>query len=182
MQINVVFRHMDHSDALKEYAIEKLSKIKKYLDGPLDVNVVLSVEKIRHIAEVKFNFNGFMVKGREEAEDMYAAIDLTSNKIIRQIKRYKERLRHRKGAPSLDERIQTSIPVEVLSVDHERDEVAPEVVKKTNFLVKPMSLEEAIMQLELMNNHFYVFRDESTDRINVVYRRDDGHYGLIDPQ
>ncbi len=182
MQINVVFRHMDHSDALKEYAVEKLSKIKKYLDGPLDVNVVLSVEKIRHIAEVKFNFNGFMVKGKEEADDMYTAIDLVANKIIRQIKRYKERLRHKKGSPGIDKRLQTSMPVDIVSVDPERDETASEVIRKTNFLVKPMSLDEAVMQLELMNNQFYVFRDESTDRINVVYRRDDGHYGLIDPQ
>jgi len=182
MQINVVFRHMDHSDALKEYAVEKLSKIKKYLDGPLDVNVVLSVEKIRHIAEVKFNFNGFMVKGKEEADDMYAAIDLVANKISRQIKRYKERLRRKKGAHGIDKRRQTSMPVDVVSVDPERDDVTPEVIRKTNFLVKPMSLDEAVMQLDLMNNQFYVFRDESTDRINVVYRRDDGHYGLIDPQ
>ena len=182
MQINVVFRHMDQSDALKDYALEKLSKIKKYLDGPLDVNVVLSVEKIRHIAEVKFNFNGFMVKGREEAADMYSAIDLVAGKIVRQIKRYKERLRSKKGAPGIDERLQTSIPVDVLSLDPEREEAATEVVRKTNFMVKPMSLEEAIMQLDLMHNQFYVFRDESTDRINVVSRRDDGHYGLIDPQ
>ena len=182
MQINVVFRHMDHSDALKDYALEKLFKIKKYLDGPLDVNVVLSVEKIRYIAEVKFNFNGFMVKGREEADDMYAAIDLVAGKIVRQIKRYKERLRNRKGGAGIDKRIQSRMSVDVLAHDPDRVEAATEVVKKSNFLVKPMSLEEAIMQLDLMHNQFYVFRDESTDRINVVYRRDDGHYGLIDPQ
>ncbi|MBN2707355.1 MAG: ribosome-associated translation inhibitor RaiA [Deltaproteobacteria bacterium] len=181
MQINVVFRHMDPSDAVREYAEEKLAKIKKYLDGPLDVNVVLSVEKIRQIAEVAFNINGYVVKGKEEADDMYAAVDLVAAKIGRQVQRYKSRLRQKKGAPGIDERLTTSVPVDVLSVDHDVEESTPQIIKKTNFLVKPMSADEAIMQLNLMHNSFHVFRDESTDRINVVYRRDDGNYGLIEP-
>ena len=183
MQINVVFRHMDQSDAVKDYAVEKLSKIKKYLDGPLDVNVVLSVEKIRQIAEVKFNIGGFMVKGKEEAGDMYAAIDLVATKISRQVKRYKSRLRQRKGSSSgVDESLLTNIAVDILSVDHDQEEATPVIIKKSNLLVKPMSPDEAIMQLNLMDNNFHVFRDESTDRINVVYCRDDGNYGLIEPQ
>ena len=182
MQINVVFRHMDQSDAIKEYALEKLSKIKKYLDGPLDVNVVLSVEKIRQIAEVTFNINGFIVKGKEEAGDMFAAIDLVSSKISRQVKRYKSRLRQRKGSPGIDESLLTSVAVDILSVDHDLEDSTPKLIKKSNFAVKPMSPDEAIMQLNLMDNNFHVFRDESTDRINVVYRRDDGNYGLIEPQ
>lgn len=181
MQINVVFRHMDQSDAVKEYAIEKLSKIKKYLDGPIDVNVVLSVEKIRQIAEVKFTISGFVVKGKEEAGDMYAAIDLVASKIGRQVKRYKGRLRKKKGLPGIDASL-SSVPVEVLSVDHDVEESTPKLIKKSNLQVKPMSPDEAIMQLNLMGNNFHVFRDESSDRINVVYRRDDGHYGLIEPQ
>ena len=182
MQINVVFRHMDQSDAIKEYAVEKLSKIKKYLDGPIDVNVVVSVEKIRQIVEVTFNINGFIVKGKEEAGDMFAAIDLVSSKISRQVQRYKGRLRQKKGATGIDENLQTSMPFDVLSVDHDQDESVPKIIKTANFMVKPMSPDEAIMQLNLMNNNFHVFRDESTDRINVVYRRDDGDYGLIEPQ
>ncbi len=182
MQINVVFRHMDQSDAIKEYALEKLSKIKKYLDGPLDVNVVLSVEKIRQIAEVTFNINGFIVKGKEEAGDMFAAIDLVSSKISRQVKRYKSRLRQRRGAPGIDESLLTNVAVDILSVDHDQEDSTPKLIKKSNFSVKPMSPDEAIMQLNLMDNNFHVFRDESTDRINVVYRRDDGNYGLIEPQ
>ena len=182
MKINVVFRHMDQSDAVREYAVDKLSKIKKYLDGPLDVNVVLSVEKIRQIAEVMFNINGFIVKGKEEAGDMYAAIDLVSNKIGRQVKRYKSRLRQRKGLPGIDESSLTSVSVDILSVDHDQEDSTPEIIKRSNLLVKPMSPDEAIMQLNLMDNNFHVFRDESTDRINVIYRRDDGNYGLIEPQ
>jgi len=182
MQINVVFRHMDQSDAIKEYAVEKLSKIKKYLDGPIDVNVVVSVEKIRQIVEVTFNINGFIVRGKEEAGDMFAAIDLVASKIARQVQRYKGRLRQKKGSPGIDESLQTSIPFEVLSVDHDQEESVPEIIKTANFMVKPMSPDEAIMQLNLMDNNFHVFRDESTDRINVVYRRDDGNYGLIVPQ
>ncbi|RLB66296.1 MAG: ribosome-associated translation inhibitor RaiA [Deltaproteobacteria bacterium] len=179
--MNVVFRHMDQSDAVKDYAIEKLSKIKKYLDGPIDVNVVLSVEKIRQIAEVKFTISGFVVKGKEEAGDMYAAIDMVASKISRQVQRYKGRLRQKKGLPGIDESL-SNVPVEVLSVDHDVDESIPKLIKKSNLLVKPMSPDEAIMQLNLMGNNFHVFRDESSDRINVVYRRDDGHYGLIEPQ
>jgi len=182
MQVNVVFRHMDQSDSIREYAEEKLSKIKKYLDGPLDVNVVLSVEKIRQIVEVTFNINGFVVKGKEEADDMYAAIDLVASKISRQVQRYKSRLRQKKGSPTLDESMQTSVAVDVLSVDHDIEDSTPVIIKKSNLVVKPMTADEAIMQLNLMNHNFHVFRDESTDRINVVYRREDGHFGLIEPQ
>ena len=90
-------------------------------------------------------------------------------------------MRKKKGLPGIDESLM-SVPFDVLKVDHDLDESTPEIIKKSNFLVKPMSPDEAIMQLNLMGNNFHVFRDESSDRINVIYRRDDGHYGLIEPQ
>lgn len=170
---------METTDALKQYAVEKVSKIKKYLDAPVEVQVVLSVEKFRHIAEVSFIINGFVVKGQEETEDMYAAIDMVMDKIERQVRRYKDRLKKRRGAGTAEEKMQ--VKMNVVTVDHEQEETTPTVIKSTNFSIKPMAVDEAIMQMNLMDNDFLVFRNDNTNEVNVIYRRKDGNYGLIEP-
>jgi len=179
MNINVTFRHMETTEALKQYAIDKVSKIKKYIDAPIEVHVVLSVEKFRHIAEVSFTINGFVVKGQEETEDMYAAIDMVMDKIERQVRRYKDRLKRKRGAGSAEEKMR--VKMNVVAVDHDQAETTPQVIKSTNFSIKPMDVDEAIMQMNLINNDFLVFRNESSNDVNVIYRRKDGNYGLIEP-
>ena len=179
MNINVVFRHMETTEALKQYAIEKVSKIKKYIDAPIEVHVVLSVEKFRHIAEVTFSINGFVVKGQEETEDMYAAIDMVMDKIERQVRKYKDRLKNKRGAGSAGEKMR--VKMDVVSVDHNLTDTIPQVIKSTNFSIKPMSVDEAIMQMNLIDNDFLVYRNDSNNEVNVIYRRKDGNYGLIEP-
>ncbi len=179
MNINVTFRHMETTEALKQYAIDKVSKIKKYIDAPIEVHVVLSVEKFRHIAEVSFTINGFVVKGQEETEDMYAAIDMVMDKIERQVRRYKDRLKRKRGAGSAEEKMR--VKMNVVAVDHDQAETTPQVIKSTNFSIKPMDIDEAIMQMNLIDNDFLVFRNDSSNEVNVIYRRKDGNYGLIEP-
>jgi len=179
MNINVVFRHMETTEALKQYAIDKVSKIKKYIDAPIEIHVVLSVEKFRHIAEVTFTINGFVVKGQEETEDMYAAIDMVMDKIERQVRKYKDRLKNKRGAGSAGERMQ--VKMNVVAVDHDLAETTPQVIKSTNFSIKPMDVNEAIMQMNLIDNDFLVFRNDADNEVNVIYRRKDGNYGLIEP-
>ncbi len=179
MNINVTFRHMETTEALKQYAIDKVSKIKKYIDAPIEVHVVLSVEKFRHIAEVSFTINGFVVKGQEETEDMYAAIDMVMDKIERQVRRYKDRLKRKRGAGSAEEKMR--VKMNVVAVDHDQAETTPKVIKSTNFSIKPMDIDEAIMQMNLIDNDFLVFRNDSSNEVNVIYRRKDGNYGLIEP-
>ncbi len=177
MQILFTFRHMDTSSALKEYAEEKLGRIKKYLPDPLDVHVILAVEKIRHIAEVTIATNGITIFAEEETRDMYSAIDAVIDKIERQVKRYKEKIKAKKGHHGK----KTGVRMQVYSSDSIHSDEQPKVIKNRNFFVKPMSVDEAVMQMDLLHNDFLVFTNAVSDDINVVYRRKDGDYGLIEP-
>lgn len=180
MQITVTFRHMEPSEALKSYADEKLERVKKYIDEPIAVQVFLTVEKIRHMAEVTINAKGITIKAAEETNDMYASIDAVSDKIERQLRRFKERIKAHKPAADVRERqVQKSI-VEAQSIEETSKE--PVIIKTKSFSMKPMSVEEAVMQMELLHKDFLVYTESSTETINVVYRRKDGNYGLISPE
>ena len=182
MQIAVTFRHMESSEAVRSYVEEKLAKVKKYIDEPIDAQVVLSVQKkIHHRAEVTMGAKGLTIKSVEEKDDMYAAIDLMVDKVERQLKKYKEKLKRHKGSDNSapQRRLEKSV-IAAPSVDegHER----PEIIRSHSFFVKPMSVEEAVMQMDLLDKDFLVFTDDRSEEMNVVYRRKDGNYGLIVPQ
>ncbi|HBA88045.1 MAG TPA: ribosome-associated translation inhibitor RaiA [Geobacter sp.] len=180
MQITTTFRHMEPSEALKSYADEKLERVKKYIDEPIVVQVFLTVEKIRHMAEVTITAKGITIKAAEETNDMYASIDAVADKIERQLRRFKERIKAHKPSPDARERqVQKSI-VEAQSI--EEGAKAPVIIKTKSFVMKPMSVEEAVMQMELLHKDFLVYTESSTETINVVYRRKDGNYGLITPE
>jgi putative sigma-54 modulation protein len=179
MQITTTFRHMEPSEALKSYAEEKLERVKKYIDEPIVVQVFLTVEKIRHMAEVTITAKGITIKAAEETNDMYASVDAVSDKIERQLRRFKERIKAHKPASDARERqVQKSI-VEAQSIEETQ---SPVVIKTKSFSMKPMSVEEAVMQMELLHKDFLVYTEASTENINVVYRRKDGNYGLIAPE
>ena len=180
MQIAVTFRHMESSDPVRDYAEEKLDRVRRYIDEPIEVQVVLSVErKIRHLAEVTIYAKGVTIKGTEETNDMYAAIDAVTDKIERQLKRYKEKLKDHKPVSGKERQIQKSI-FAAQSIEEGGGE--PSIIRTHSFPVKPMSVEEAVMQMDLLNKEFLVFTDDESEEINVVYRRKDGNYGLIVPQ
>ena len=178
MQITTTFRHLEPSDPLKSYAEEKLERIKKYIDEPIVAQVFMTVEKIRHCAEVTLTAKGITIKASEETNDMYAAVDAVVDKIERQLRRYKERIKEHKPAPeSLERQVRKSI-VEAESIEQR---LTPVVIRTKTFSMKPMSVEEAVMQMDLLHKDFLVFTDSATEAINVVYRRKDGDYGLIEP-
>ncbi len=178
MQIATTFRHMEPSDALKSYGEEKLDRVKKYIDEPIAAQVFLTVEKIRHSAEVTITAKGITIKAAEETNDMYAAIDAVVDKIERQLRRYKERIKaHKPASDSRDRQVRKTV-VEAESIDQNQ---APVVIKSKTFSIKPMSVDEAVMQMDLLHKDFLVFTDAGTENINVVYRRKDGNYGLIEP-
>lgn len=181
MQIAVTFRHMESSEAVRSYVEEKLAKVKKYVDEPIDAQVVLSVQKkINHRAEVTMVAKGLTMKSVEEKDDMYAAIDLMVDKIERQLKRYKEKLKRHKGGPAGTQRKVEKAVITAVSVDEGHE--SPEIIRSHSFFVKPMSVEEAVMQMDLLHKDFLVFTDDRSAEMNVVYRRKDGNYGLIVPQ
>lgn len=175
MQISVTFKNLDSSENLKSYIQEKLDRFDKFLDNPAEANVVLSVEKFRHIAEINVNGDRLNINGKEETNDMYSAIDMVMDKLEKQIKKNKEKNRGYRGGLkskpiSSSAEIADSIPDE-----------AGKHLKIKNIEFKPMDVEEAIMQMDLLNNNFLVFTDARTEKVNVLYRRNDGGYGLIQP-
>ena len=179
MQITTTFRHMESSDALKSYAQEKLGRVQKYIDEPIVAQVFLTVEKIRHIAEVTINARGITIKASEETNDMYAAIDAVIDKIERQLVRYKEKIKaHKPNGDEHGRQLSKKI-FEAESIEANSDSV---VIKTSTETAKPMSVEEAVMQMDLLHKDFIVFTDADSSEINVMYRRKDVNYGLIEPQ
>jgi putative sigma-54 modulation protein len=189
MQLNITFRNLNASDALKEYAQEKIERAHKYLDQTGEAHVVLMLERHLHHADITIHAGPFLLRGREKSEDMYASIDLAMDKIERQLRRYKERLKHHHGRDKVHHRqdmlTQLRVRYEVLEVP-EPERVAAghqpgsRVIRTNEFLTKPMTVDEAVMQMDLMNNDFFVFTNSASQEMNVVYRRKDGHYGLIE--
>ncbi len=170
MHITVTFRHMESSEPLKRYAEEKTKRIEKYLEEPIEVHWVLSVEKIRHMAEATVVAKNISINAREETQDMYSAIDLAIDKLEKQVKKHKEKVKNHKHT----ENVKTYMPAVT------ETEKTPKVVKIENMFVKPMTLEEATLQMELSKRNFLVYTDSTTSTINVLYRREDGNFGLIE--
>jgi len=175
MQTSVTFKNLDPSEHLKSYVRDKLDRFDKYLHNPAEANVVLSVEKFRHIAEINISGDRLSINGKEETNDMYSAIDMTLDKLEKQIKKSKEKIRNRRpGARSILNDVATD-----MSSGMEDDAVKQ--IKVINIDYKPMDIDEAVMQMDLVTDNFLVFANARTDQINVLYRRKDGHYGLIQP-
>jgi putative sigma-54 modulation protein len=170
---------MESSEALKTYAQEKLEKVQKYIDEPIVVQVFLTVEKIRHIAEITITAKGITIKASEETNDMYAALDAVVDKIERQLRRYKERIKEHKPGNEIDQR---RVKKSILTAESIEQRQEPVIVRSKTFSIKPMSVDEAVMQMDLLHKEFLVFTDSTTEEINVIYRRKDGNYGLIEPQ
>lgn len=174
MQLSVTGRNLDVTPALRGYAEEKLSRLTRYLEHIVGMHAVLSVAKHRQIAEVTLRVRDLTIRAEEESDDMYSSIDLVAEKLERQILRYKERIvAHASRASNRGGRGAALAPVA---------EEEPRVVKTKRFAVKPAGVDEAILQMNLLGHSFYVFRNARTEEVNVVYRRRDGHYGLIEPE
>lgn len=177
MQVSVTFRKVEALDTLRNYATEKLYRIKRYVEDPIEAHVVLSVEKFRHLAEVTINANGLVINGAEETGDLYSAIDMVVDKLEAQIKRHRRKLRQRKGDGGARGQMKTS----ALAEEEVSEEESPQVIKSEQVYAKPMDVDEAVMQLELAKSEFLFFTNSKTKTINVLYRRKDGNYGLIEP-
>ena len=174
MDITVTFRHVDSTESLKEYAEDKLSKIDKYFDFPIEAHVVLTAEKFRRMADVTLNVNGTVIKAEEETEDMYSAIDQVMDKIEIQVKRYRDKIRNR--------RTKSENPLNIGQTEEAVDLGADEPgIVAEKLVAKPMDPEEAAMQFTMSQQDFLVFRNSRSGDINVVYKRKDGNLGLIEP-
>ena len=197
MQFAVTFRHMEPTEALKSYARERMERVRKYLPDPISCHVVLSTERHNHRIDVTFQLhNGLSVAGHEITENMYSSIDLCIAKIERQVRKYKGKLEGLRARPHhvVAQPWSHSIVSEAFAggVAEGQTNGAPQdhhdagpptefkVVKTEKFHAQPLSVEGAIVQLNLMHEPFLVFCRDTDGRVAVVYKRDDGSYGLIE--
>lgn len=174
MNVNVKGRNIDVTPALREYVEKKVAKVTKQFKTVGDISAVLKVEKGNHIVEITVPASGILLRAQETTKDMYSSIDLVVEKIERQIHKYKTRLMKRKYANFVDATTTPSV--------NEVDDGELQIVKDKHFTMHPMTPEEAILQMNLLNHDFFVFFDPDLGATNVVYRRKDGKYGLLSPE
>ncbi|MCA9658103.1 MAG: ribosome-associated translation inhibitor RaiA [Myxococcales bacterium] len=199
MQTHFVFRQMESSNALRGYTEERLEKIKRYFADPLRISCTFSVEKIHHIAEVEVVLrNGLQLHASESTENMYSSVDMALAKMERQVRRYKDRIRHHKAHEGRSAKVRLG----VLAAERETDqllvqeapptaeptdaevaeETRPEVtiLRVSEIETERLTVDQAIMQMNLVHKAFYVFTNADTGAVNVIYRRDVDTYGLIE--
>jgi putative sigma-54 modulation protein len=183
MKIQTRGENLQLTDALRDYAEKKIGRLEKYFDTPpvQNVQVTLSVIRDVHIVEVTMPVNGIIIRAEERSPDMYASIDLVSDKLEGQIRKHKTKLNRR----FRDEGIRTLIRESAATAPAVLEEELAEegrIVRVKKFAFKPMTTEEAVLQMDLLGHDFFVFSNAETEEVNVVYRRYDGNYGLIEPE
>jgi putative sigma-54 modulation protein len=178
MQVSVTFRHMEADEGIKAYVTGKVKKLQKYIENPREVHVVLSVEKFRHIAEITVVGDGGAFNSQGRDNDLYAAIDQTVDKMERQIRERREKVRRKRPSSSSSE-----IPLLLSERTDERGEEgdAPIPIQRKRTIAKPMSLDEALSQLSLSKKDFLIFINSNSGQMNVVCRSKDGNYEWVEP-
>ena len=175
MKVTVIAKNMELTDALKEIVQKKISKLEKYFEKNVEAKATLSVQKSRQIIEVTIPFNGVILRGEESTSDMYKSLDLVEDKLERQIRKQKTRLSRKHGGSVRFGEIGDS---DIKSVEEDEGQL----VRVKKFGVKPMNSEEAILQMDLLGHNFFVFQDADSNKVNVIYKRKDGDYGLLEPE
>lgn len=171
MNIIVNGRNIDVTPALRKYAEEKISRFERYLSNITEAVVTMTVEKYRHKVEVLLKANGVLIQAEGITGEIYSSIDDVVEKLEKQVKKYKEKMvSHRKGETKVAVTPAPGSPSET-----------GRIIKIKRFDMKPMSPDEAAMQMELLDKDFFVFSNLSSGEINVIYRRKDGNFGLIEP-
>ncbi|MCG0278287.1 MAG: ribosome-associated translation inhibitor RaiA [Thermanaeromonas sp.] len=179
MHLVIQGRNFEVPHRFHQYAEKRLKKLERLLDDEdIEVQVTVSANRGRYTVEATVFVEGYIMRGEETAETTHSAVDLVLEKLERQVEKYKTRLikKKRARAGEREERAAGRPPEE----GEEREE--QKVVKVKRFPVKPMTVEEAIMQMELLGHDFFVFANAETEKVSVLYRRRDGQYGLIEPE
>ena len=182
-------KNIEVTPSLKEYSEKRVAKLSKFFQHREDVEVavVLSVDHDMHVAEITYQIGGLIMRGESRTKDLYASIDEASDRIERQVRKYKTRIQRRIHASprfgdGLDPAAADAAMQEGEGISGEEAQAGgPRIVRTKRFPVKPMDVDEAILQMELLGHDFFVFANAQTEEINVVYKRKDGQYGLMEP-
>jgi len=172
MNISVTFRNGEGENWQKTYVEERAVKLKKYLDAPAEAHIILSTEKFRNVVEINLSANGWNVNAKEEAKDMHLAIDSCVDKIEKQLKKQREKTREHK--PRSIRHTESAAGVE------EEDYSTAKVVETRKIILKPMSLEEAVLEMDGNKAKFLMYRDTASEKVSLVYRLEDGNFAHIE--
>ncbi len=179
MKFEIRGKNIELTDAMKDYATKRLSKLERYFEEVKEAQVALSVEGDKHKVEVTLFLDGFLIRAEELSDNMYASIDLVEEKLEKQIDKYKTKLYRNHRSVGLKQAFADQIQSD-LDLKKESEEQF-KIVRTKRFALKPMDEEEAIMQMNLLEHNFFVFLNSRTEEVNVVYKRKQGDYGLIEP-
>ena len=187
MDVRIAGRHLDVTEALKDHITSGLGRFENHFDKAVDVDVILSVEKQRHIAEINLHANGLRINAKDTSSDLYLSFDSALQKIGRQVDKYRDRINRHQPRTSRESRDYTHHVLELGASESEAEtsddiEVGHTIVHREKLPMKPLSIEEACLQLDLQEDLFVVFTNAETQRVNVLYRHGDGTFGLIEPQ
>lgn len=175
MEMTVTFRHLEPNESLKQYVHDKVSRVEKYLSKVTEISVILSLEKRSNIAEVIVNVNRAQITAKETNEDnMYTAIDLVMDKIERQAKKYKDKLTSHKDHRNARHNIFS--PEDFAGMKNNT------MIKSESIAISSMTADDAVHELGESDDDFYVFKNTDTGKVNVLYRRRNGDFGLIEPE
>ena len=185
MKIDFTGRHIEVTSALREFTEDKLGKLDRLLDGPLDVHVVLAIEKHRHVAEIQVKARNGVFSGAQETGDLYASIGEVADKLERQVLKHKEKFqsrKHRKGPR--DPQIAATIEANASETTDEPEAVgaAPRIVHSRSYRVKPLSTEDAVLEIESTGQELLVYRNADTERFCVLHRGQNGDLHLVEPE
>jgi putative sigma-54 modulation protein len=178
MQVNITFRHLEPTEALKAHVKGRVEHVQRFLDRPTEAHAVLHVENLSHHAELTLKAGRFLLRGTAKTKDMYASIDEAADKIERQLQKHKAKLRDHKANQA--EPVPVEIRHDVLDIIEHPERPSHRVAKSTAFQARLMTVDEAIMQLDMLGSQFFVFQNGVDHAINILYRRDDGSLGLIE--
>lgn len=187
MDLVIKGKNMDVTDSLRDYAQQKLSRITKIFDSIIDAQVEFNVIKNKsvqndQIVEVTLHLSGGVIRAEEAKDNMYAAIDLVTDKVERQLRRFKGKHVNFDRTKTSSGVLELELPVTVVTPEEFEEEAEhAQIVRNKQIQVEPMTPEEAARQMEMLGHDFYVFRNTDSKEVNVLYHRRDGHYGLIEP-
>lgn len=191
--IKITGRQVEVTDSMKDYAMEKISKIERFMDRIIDINVIMDIQKIDHRVEIILKAGHTKITSQASTQDMYASIDKAIAKLEAQIRRYKSKLQdhHAKSRAIIDMNVNVlrrPTAEEELELEIEEEEgalngegVVHEIVKQEKRPLKTLTYDEAVMKMELSQDAFLIFKNEEDQKLKVIYRRQDGHYGIIEP-
>jgi putative sigma-54 modulation protein len=178
MDMTVTGRHVDVTPAIREYAVKKLDHIGIDFPRVLSAHYILEVDKFRHIAELVLQCgNHITIEAREVSEDLYASIDRVVDKVMRQMRKYKTKMQRHRPRKA----VAFHVDEHVVTHDLHEEDGTTRIVHTEQFAIKPMFVDEAVLQLELSNSQFLVFLNAESEKVNVIYRRARGDFGLIEP-